>query len=274
MFISKSLPYLALGYLLALSCNSPEAAKHVDTTTVKTNIVVKETDSVDILIHAADSVVKSIKAASLQRKDAFLPPAGLNDTLFVQFYFKDKVPFRLNFTTFEDDGKAYGSGNFYFSESFPLIMELRIGDTDIYSVLTRDGKYFSFFKSAIDQTLRRSKLPIAVSDYMLGSLLKSVNDLIQLYPDFRFSIAETKLKGDFKLRVTEPLGLYAQADTNSTITDTLPKGIMVGYLQSSRERVYFRGKTWVWYQVKSNDKTGWIVGHPDFVEEMTDENAD
>jgi hypothetical protein len=277
MFTRKAIPYIPVICLL-LACNSHPVANNADSITAVAAaaemLPVDTTVNINMRMHAVDSIVSHIKAQHLEQQAAYLPPMHPNDTLFTQLYFKDKIPARLSYTTFEDSGEPFGMACFYFDPLFSIIHERTFGEEVVYGVVMRDGKYFSFSKSLKDNTLKFDETPESTVDYNTGGFLKYINDLIQLYPGFKFDIPVVKLKGDFALRVIQPVALYAAADTNSMIVDKLQPHTRIGYLQSSVERMEYRGKTWIWYKVKSGEKVGWVVGHPDWVEEITGEDLD
>ncbi|MGO4292001.1 SH3 domain-containing protein [Chitinophaga sp. RAB17] len=278
MFIKKSLPYITTICLLQIACNSHKAPNSADAAVIIAQAAEAApspaTDNITQLIHEADSVVNSIKMKQLEQRSAYMVRVPPNDTLFTHLYFKDNVPVKLSYTTFDETGKASGIAYFYFNDFFSFIHERRFRDEVVYAVVTRDGRYFSFSKADKDNRLKLDETPEAAVDYNLGGFLKYINDLIQLYPDFKFDIPVVKLKGDFALRALAPVPLYEKADTNSRIMGTLKPGTRIGYLAASRERISFRGKRWIWYQVKSGDKIGWVVGHPDWVEEISGEDFD
>lgn len=278
MFINKTIPYITAICLLQLACNSQQAASSTDSATTIANTAeiapTKAAEGITAQIHQVDSIVSSIKSKQFDHKDAYLPPMQLNDTLFTQLYFNGQVPVKIGYTTFDEGGKPSGIANFYFNDFYSIIHERNFGDEVVYGVVTRNGKYFSFSKANKDGKLKLDETPEEAIDYNTGGFLKYILDLTQLYPDFKFDVPVVDLKGDFALRVVQPVILYAAADTTSAVVGKLRQNTRIGYLQSSTNRIDYRGKSWIWYKVKSGEKIGWVVGHPDWIEEITGEDFD
>jgi hypothetical protein len=278
MFINKIIPYITAVCVLHVACNNhPVAANADSSTTIAHAAEIAPTEaakSITAQIHQVDSIVSNIKTKQFEHKDAYLPPMQLNDTLFTKLYFNDKVPVKISYTTFDESGKPSGIANFYFNDFFSIIHERNFGDEVVYGVVTRNGKYFSFSKSNKDGKLKLDETPEEAIDYNTGGFLKYILDLTQLYPDFKFDIPVVDLKGDFALRVVQPVTLYAAADTTSAVVSKLRQNTRVGYLLSSTKRIDYRGKSWIWYKVKNGEKIGWVVGHPDWIEEITGEDFD
>jgi hypothetical protein len=158
MFINKIIPYITAICLLQAACNNhPVAANADSSTTIAHAAEIAPTEaakSITAQIHQVDSIVSSIKTKQFEHKDAYLPPMQLNDTMFTKLYFNDKVPVKISYTTFDESGKPFGIANFYFNDFFSIIHERNFGDEVVYSVVTREGKYFSFSKSSKDSKLK------------------------------------------------------------------------------------------------------------------------
>jgi hypothetical protein len=258
---------------------SGDHSKGVDSAVVGNQAPVASTPAAavhteDRVMVISDSLVTAISSSNYDMATAFLPPDSNRDTLKSTLYFKDSIPARMDYTLFEDGGEAFGNGTLYFTEQCPVISELKYEPILTYEVLTRDGRYYWFSKSMTDGKFDLSKVPEGAIDYRKSSLIRHVADLTQLYPGYNFNIPQLTLKGDLKLKMLTEMPMYEAADTTSPKVGVVPKKASVGFLQAGSQAVTSKGRKWIWYLVSYNGQTGWINGHPAFVQEPTDENAE
>ncbi|SDF46792.1 hypothetical protein [Chitinophaga filiformis] len=270
---------LLLGvFTVCLACNNQQApAVNNDTVAVEkaTSNPQAEGNGVDQeMMKRIDSTVGAIKNRVYATRTAYFLPNGINDTLKTMLSFEDDTALRMQYSTFEDGGAAVGTNDLYFDKVFGVIKETQSANGAFYECITFDGRYISFRRSIQDGSFKKLDVPVGAVDGLTGILLRMAHDLKQLYPDIKFDIPEISLKGDTRLKTIAAIPLYETPDTNAHKIRLLKDRSIVGFIRTNDTIGSFGNKQWIWYFVKSSTDSGWIVGHPDFVQELTDENAE
>ncbi|MCF6405271.1 hypothetical protein L3C95_20370 [Chitinophaga filiformis] len=270
---------LLLGLLLlSLACNNPKVpAVNGDTVAddqAMPALKAEDSDADQGLMKRIDSIADVIRDGSYETRRAFFPPNSIRDTLKTTLFFKDGKALRIQYSTFEDGGAAVGNEDLYFDKSLGVIRGGPSGNDAFYECVTLDGRYIRFRKSILDGTFKKADVPPGATDGLMGLILRTVHDLRQLYPDIAFDVPEIPLRGDARLKMISAVPLYEGPDTNAHKIRLLQDRAVVGFIRASDSIGSFRDKRWIWYFVKSDTDSGWIVGHPDFVQELTDENAE
>jgi hypothetical protein len=237
-------------------------------------VVIKESTDQNKLMKEVDSLIGDISQHQFLVNKKGFSKNMFTDTLSTTLYYKDSVPVRLQYTTFEDGGQPFGTADFYFNDFILFAHVMVFNEQNIFEVLTKEHEYLKFSKSVKSGIYKIINTPTEAKDYLSSSLIRKLYDLMQLYPDFKFHIPQIEFKGDLHLKIITTSPLYERADTNSTHISLLLKGESVGFIHAYDKRINFRGKEWIWYYIKYKDTFGWIVGHPDFVQELNDENPE
>lgn len=224
------------------------------------------------IMKGIDSTVEAIRNGSWEIRTAYFPPNGIHDTLKTTLFFRDGVALRMQYSTFEDGGAAVGTEDLYFDKLFGVIKASHYTNRAYYECITFDGRYLGFSKSG--GILKGDNVPQEAMDGWMGILLRTAHDLKQLYPGVKFNIPEIRLEGMAALKITDTIPLYETPDTNAHKIKLLDYRSSVKFLRASDTIGEFRNKKWIWYFVRSNTDSGWIVGHPDFVQELNDESTD
>ncbi|SHN17093.1 hypothetical protein [Chitinophaga sp. CF418] len=270
---------LAVVLLLTNACAGTEAGKNVtnDTVAIEQGIAgpPEEGNGVEQeMMKRIDSTVGAIKSQVYTTRTAYFPPNGINDTMKAMLFFEDETALRIQYSTFEDGGAAVGDDDLYFVKSLGIIRQSQYGNNIFYEGVAFDGRYICFKKSTEDGSFKKLEVPPGAIDDLTGYFLRTAHDLRQLYPEIKFDIPEISLKGDARLKIISAVPLYERPDTNAHKIRLLEDHSIVGFIRAIDSIGNFRDKKWIWYLVRSKTDSGWIVGHPDFVQEPTDENAE
>lgn len=82
------------------------------------------------------------------------------------------------------------------------------------------------------------------------------------------------MKGLSRLLVMKVIPLYESPDTTAHKIKLLKYRARIGFIRSNNIIGDYGDRKWIWYFVKSDTDSGWVVGHPDFMQELIDENAE
>lgn len=263
-------------YCFSLACNNENSrTTNSDTVVIKnadTTIPVIEPDQV--IMARIDSSVTAIREGMCDIQTAYFLPNVFNDTLKTTLFTRQGRALRIQYSIFEDSGNALGNNDLYFDDLLGIVKEIRSFEYVFYEYVGFNAEYICFRKSTKDGAFKKIALPVAATDGHIGHLLRTAHDLIQLYPQFKFTIPDISLRGDAQLKVFDTMTLYEAPDTNANKVGSLAAGSKIGFIRSNDKRGSAGGKEWIWYLVKTDSDSGWIVGHPDFVQDLTDENAE
>ncbi|RFS21199.1 SH3 domain-containing protein [Chitinophaga silvatica] len=253
-----------------ISCQSNNVTKQPQKDTIQSKPQDGHSEFVDPIVKE----IENIDNADLPILDSYLPPTKSTDTLFIVLNYKNGAPVKLEYTTFEDGGAAYGTSSFYFLKDGKIVHKYNYDSYDSYQVYMPGKALIWFTRNKDDKQYKITDIPADGMDAYLAAFMKNLNDLIQVFPQIKFNIPQMEHHGDLLLIVFAPLKIYESPDTTSKLLGTLETRDRVGFVGVNNKKVTIEEKTWIWYHVRSRTIEGWVIGHPDFIQELNDENGD
>lgn len=257
---------LLFAVLISASCHYHSKEMTTDAPLPDTLQVTKEASPDDILMKTVDSLVDKINHTTYSTAHAYFPSENGIDSISTILYFKDSIPGR-----FEYINPGADTVKLYFTEEFPAIIVDKHDTTTYYQGFNRYMGYFRFVKRPAGLHLHHgpSKQSDLLDLYKVRAA-KRAHDLTQLFTAFHLNIPNPVVDS-FILTTFTSISMYAQPDSNSQKIVEIPGIQQVAYVQAANERGYYQGKEWLWYKVKYQGYTGWIVGHPYFVDEDSED---
>jgi hypothetical protein len=244
------------------------------------------TDSLNALVARLDNDMTAIdRENSLERIDSYL----LNlqhegtvlkqqgDTLRIALYSRSNTARKLEYSLFgEDERTTEGVGYYYFDSSGRLFAS-RYSDTieeqvNQHITIFLGSHQKEDYTKVGDKITLGTKSEAAIVPYFVADAVKQVDDLMQVFPNVRFSTPKVEPSSGLGLFTLTAISLFADSTSKSSKIKSLPYGSKLFYLGSSRLPEMISGQSWLWYKVKApHGAVGWVFGHPEYIHDLNDE---